>query len=105
MGFTLLATLGVVNAVAGNGACAIHDVELATLGETGEFVSLYLLPLALTEAQQAGIQHGAIDDKSVETYFWVDEDSDLTDEDAVDRAQEMVAMMHVDDVKKGVFTS
>ena len=78
---------------------------LATLGETGEFVSLYLLPLALTEAQQAEVQHGAIDDKSVETYFWVDEDSDLTDEDAVDRAQEMVAMMHVDDVKKGVFTS
>ena len=79
---------------------------LATLDEYGEFVSQYLLPFALTEAQQAEVQHGAIDYKgSVETYFWVDADADVTDEHAVDMAQEMVAMMHVDDVKKGVFTS
>ena len=78
---------------------------LATLDEYGEFVSQYLLPFALTEAQQAEIRHGAIDYKGVETYFWVDADADVTDEHAVDMAQEMVAMMHVDDVKKGVFTS
>lgn len=30
---------GVVKAVVGNGACAIHDVELATLGETSEEVA------------------------------------------------------------------
>ena len=30
---------GVVKAIVGNGACAIHDVELATLGETSEEVA------------------------------------------------------------------
>lgn len=30
---------GVIKAVVGNGACAIHDVELATLGETSEEVA------------------------------------------------------------------
>ena len=79
---------------------------LATLDEYGEFVSQFVLPVALTEAQQAEIRHGAIDYAgSVETYFWVDEDAEATDADALDTAQEMVAMMHVDDVKKGVFTT
>ena len=58
---------------------------LATLDEYGEFVSQFVLPVALTEAQQAEIRHGAIDYAgSVETYFWVDEDADATDADALD---------------------
>jgi hypothetical protein len=30
---------GVIKAIAGNGACAIHDVEIATMGETSEEVA------------------------------------------------------------------
>lgn len=76
----------------------------ATLDEFGEFMSTFVLPVALTEAQQAEVRHGS-DLTDLETYFYVSEDGDPDNEHDLDMAMEYIAEAHVIDVKKGLFAS
>ena len=76
----------------------------ATLDEFGDFLSTFVLPVALTEAQQVEVRHGS-DMTDLETYFYVSEDGDLTDEHDLDMAMEFIAEAHVVDVKAGLFSS
>jgi len=75
---------------------------LVTKDEYGDDLSTFILPIALTEAQQAEVRHGS-DATDIETYFYVDAEHDHTDWHAVDAAHEFLAQAHVIDVKNGLF--
>ena len=70
--------------------------------EFGDDLATFVLPIALTEAQQAEVRHGS-DATDIETYFYVDAEHDPTDEGALDSAYEFLAQVHVIDVKNGLF--
>jgi len=79
---------------------------LATLDEHGEFVSQFVLPVALTDEQVSEVQHGAVDYAGqVETYFVVDPRNDASNEDAVRNAGDFIAEVHAIDVSNGLFVT
>jgi hypothetical protein len=75
---------------------------LAVLDEFGDFLGEFRLPFALTKEQVAQLTHGS-EYRPYETYFYVDPKGSIDNEKDVDNAQEMIAQMHVVDVKAGVF--